>query len=87
MAGMTHEELHTLFVQRLEEHSNSLAVEYRRGSLDLSVFEPDTPVTNLGLRIALLALEGAIIDVITENNRVLSDEAEEGGAPRRHPAS
>ena len=72
MAGLTHQELHRLFVQRLEEHSNALAVEYRRGNLDLEVFEPDTPVTNLGLRMALLATEGAIVDVITENNRALS---------------
>ena len=74
MIGLSHEELHSLFVQRLEEHSNSLSVEIQRGNLDLEVFEPNTPVTNLGLRITLLSVEGAIIDVITENNRILAGE-------------
>ena len=74
MAGLTHEELHTRFVQRLEEHSNALAVEIQRGSIELEVWEPETPVSNLGLRIALLAVEGAVIDIIVENNRALSGE-------------
>ncbi len=74
MAGLTHEELHAVLSQRLEEHANSLAVEYRRGNLNLEVFEPEEPVTNLGLRLALLAMTGAIADAIAENNRALAGQ-------------